>query len=217
VLVLPGWYANDATTRALRWFVRRNGYHAHAWRLGLNRGPTPEIVAGMSERLHSLHARHGRKISIVGWSLGGIYARELARRFPEMVRQVITLASPFRDPTATTVARVYRSGLIRPPRGPDSEADVRRRLRMPLTVPSSSLYSRTDGIVAWQSCIDDPGPTRENIAIRASHLGIGHHPGALMVIADRLAQAEGSWRPYRPPLTDWLLGVSGPTAAPIPA
>jgi len=214
VLVMPGWLAGDASTRALRWFLRRRGYHAHAWRLGRNGGPTPELIAGMSERLHSLHARHGRKVSMIGWSLGGIYARELARRFPEMVRQVITLASPFRDTTATAVSRLYRSGLIRPPRTPDPDVEVQRRLRTPLAVPSSSLYSRTDGIVAWQSCIDEPGPTRENIAIRASHCGIGHHPAALRVIADRLAQPEGEWRPYTPPLTDWLLGVSWPTAAP---
>ena len=208
VLVMPGWLAGDASTRALRWFLRDRGYHAHAWRLGRNRGPTPELVAGMSERLQALRARHGRKVSLVGWSLGGIYARELARRFPDLVRQVITLASPFRDTSATTVARLYRTGLIRPPRTPDPDADVQRRLRTPLSVPSSSLYTKTDGIVAWQSCLDDAGPQRENIAIRASHCGIGHHPAALMVIADRLAQAEGTWRPYTPPLTDWLLGVS---------
>jgi len=205
---MPGWLAGDASTRALRWFLRDRGYHAHAWRLGMNRGPTPEAIAGMTERLHDLHARHGRKVSLVGWSLGGIYARELARRFPEMIRQVITLASPFRDTTATSVSRLYRTGLIRPPRTPDPEAEVQRRLRTPLEVPTSALYSKTDGIVAWQSCIEEPGPTRENIAIRASHCGIGHHPAALMVIADRLAQPEGTWAPYAAPLRDWLLGVS---------
>ena len=94
----------------------------------------------------------------------------------------------------------------------DPDGEVRRRLRTPLAVPSSALYSKTDGVVAWRSCIDDPGPERENIAIRASHCGMGHHPGALMVIADRLAQPEGRWRPYAPPLTDWLLGVSWPDA-----
>jgi pimeloyl-ACP methyl ester carboxylesterase len=205
---MPGWLAGDTSTRALRWFLRDRGYHAHAWRLGRNRGPTPEAIAGMIARLQALHARHGRRVSLVGWSLGGIYARELARRFPDMVRQVITLASPFRDTNATTVARLYRSGLIRPPRTPDPDAEVQRRLRTPLAVPSSSLYSRTDGIVAWRSCLDDPGPTRENIAIRASHCGIGHHPAAMLVIADRLSQPEGTWRPYIPPLTDRLLGVS---------
>lgn len=208
VLVMPGWLAGDGSTRALRWFLRGRGYHAHAWRLGTNRGPTPEVIAGLNERLLGLHARHGRKVSLVGWSLGGIYARELARRHPDRVRQVITLASPFRDPSATAVERLYRSGLIRPPRTPDPDPEIRRRLRTPLTVPTSALYTKTDGIVAWQSCLEDDGPTRENIHIRASHCGIGHHPAALMVIADRLAQPEDEWRPYEPPLTDRLLGVS---------
>ncbi len=216
VLVLPGWLAGDGSTRALRWFLRGRGYHAHAWRLGLNRGPTPEAVAGLQERLHRLHARHGRKVSLVGWSLGGIYARELARRFPELVRQVITLASPFRDPDATAVQRLYRTGFIRPPRTPDPESEVRKRLRTPLTVPTTALYTKTDGIVAWQSCVEDPGHTRENVAIRASHCGIGHHPAALMVIADRLAQPEGTWRPYTAPFTDWLLGVSWTQTTPTP-
>jgi hypothetical protein len=208
VLVMPGWLAGDGSTRALRWFLRDRGYHAHAWRLGMNRGPTDEVVAGVAERLQSLHARHGRKVSVVGWSLGGIYARELARRFPDLVRQVITLASPFRDPTATSVERLYRTGIIRPPRTPDPDHEVRKRLRTPLTVPTTALYSRTDGICAWQSCVEEPGPTRENIAIRASHCGIGHHPAALMVIADRLSQPENTWRPYQAPMTDRLLGVS---------
>ncbi len=208
VLVMPGWLAGDGSTRALRWFLRGRGYHAHAWRLGTNRGPTPEVIAGLNERLHRLHARHGRKVSLVGWSLGGIYARELARRLPDLVRQVITLASPFRDPSATAVERLYRTGLIRPPRTPDPESEVRRRLRTPLEVPTSALYTKTDGIVAWQSCVEDPGHQRENIAIRASHCGIGHHPASLMVIADRLAQPEGTWRPYIAALSDRLLGVS---------
>jgi pimeloyl-ACP methyl ester carboxylesterase len=129
--VIPGWLAGDASTRALRWFVRDRGYHAHAWRLGMNRGPTSEVVAGLTERLHELRARHGRKVSVIGWSLGGIYARELARRHPALVRQVITLASPFRDPSATTVSRLYRTGLIREPRTPDPDGEVRRRFARP--------------------------------------------------------------------------------------
>jgi len=206
VLVMPGFLAGDASTRALRWFLRDRGYHAHGWRLGRNEGPTPHAVEGMAHRLTSLHGRHGRKVSLVGWSLGGIYARELARRFPALVRQVITLASPFRDIGATTVARLYRAGLATP-RTPDPDTATQQRLRLPIPVPSSCLYSRTDGIVAWRSCLDEPGPERENIEIRASHCGIGHHPAALRVIADRLAQPEGAWRPYTSTTTDWLLGV----------
>ena len=194
VLVLPGWLASDRSTRTLRWFLRDRGYHAHGWRLGLNWGPTPEIRTGLATRLSELRQRYGRTVSIVGWSLGGIYARELARLFPNDVRQVITLATPFRDVSATSVAR-FRPSQPLPP------ADVMARLRSPVPVPSTSVYSRTDGVVAWQSCLDDAGPERENVEVGSSHCGMGHHPGVLLVVADRLAQPEGEWRPYAP--TGW--------------
>ena len=108
VLVLPGWLANDRSTQALRWFLRDRGYHAHGWKLGRNLGPSSALAPALRQRFTALRARHGRKVSLIGWSLGGIYARELARRFPDDVRQVITLASPFRNPSATSVARFFR-------------------------------------------------------------------------------------------------------------
>jgi hypothetical protein len=193
VLVLPGWLASDTSTRALRWFLRDRGYHAHGWRLGRNHGPTSEIVSGLAARLGALRARHGRRISLVGWSLGGIYARELARRRPDDVRQVITLASPFRDPDATS-ALITRLAGRRPPRAPD----VIERLRSPLPVPTTAIYSRTDGIVAWQSCVEPRGPQSESVEVGTSHCGMGHHPAALLVIANRLAQPDGAWRHFEP-------------------
>jgi pimeloyl-ACP methyl ester carboxylesterase len=193
VLVLPGWLASDRSTQALRWFLRDRGYHAHGWRLGRNDGPSPEIVSGLAARLDALCARHGRRVSLVGWSLGGIYARELARRRPDDVRQVITLASPFRDPDATSVLIARLAGR-RPPRSPD----VLARLRSPLPVPTTAVYSRTDGIVAWQSCVEPRGPQSESIEVGTSHCGMGHHPAALLVIADRLAQPDGAWRHFEP-------------------
>lgn len=190
VLVLPGFFASDRSTRPLRWFLRDRGYHVHGWRLGRNLGPTPEIVAGLGQRFADIRARHGRTMSIVGWSLGGIYARELARRFPDDVRQVITLASPFRDPSATNVARILR------PRPRGDLGTLAARLRDPLSVPATSVYSRSDGIVAWRSCLDEAGPRSENVEVRSSHCGMGHHAATLLVIADRLAQPEGAWRPF---------------------
>jgi len=188
VLVLPGFLASDVSTRPLRAFLRSRGYHVHGWRLGWNVGATPDLIVGMAARLHALHKRHGRAVSLVGWSLGGIYARELARRFPPEVRQVITLASPFRDPSATTVARLMGG----PPRGPRERAN----LGAPLPVPATSILSRSDGIVAWRSCLEDAGARRENVVVESSHCGMGHHVAALAVIADRLAQPEGSWTPF---------------------
>jgi predicted alpha/beta hydrolase family esterase len=193
VLVLPGWLASDRSTQALRWFLRDRGYHTHGWRLGRNDGPSSEIVSGMAARLAALRRRHDRPVSLVGWSLGGVYARELSRRFPADVRQVITLASPFRDPDATN-AVITRLAGRRPPRSPD----VLARLRSPLPVPTTAIYSRTDGIVAWQSCVEPRGPRSESVEVGTSHCGMGHHPAALLVIADRLAQPEGTWRHFTP-------------------
>ena len=196
VLVLPGWLASDRSTRPLRWFLRDRGYHAHGWKLGRNLGPRAEVVAGLRQRLAALRARHGRTISVIGWSLGGIYARELARRFPGDVRQVITLASPFRDPRASRVSRLGRPELDGVPESRLHE--LYRQLPTPLPVPSTSIYSRSDGVVAWQSCVEEDGPLRENVEVRSSHCGMGHHPFVLLVVADRLAQAEGTWRPFTP-------------------
>ena len=208
VLVLPGWLAGDGSTWALRRFLRDRGYHAHGWRLGRNLGPDERTVEGLGRRFRALRARHRRKLSLIGWSLGGIYARELARRFPADVRQVITLASPFRAPAASRAARLYRrwNGAHPAPRAP---------LDAPLPVPATSIYSRTDGVVGWQSCLQDEGPLAENIEVRSSHCGMGHHPGVLLVIADRLAQPEGAWRPYVPPALPWRAAL-GVAANPFP-
>jgi pimeloyl-ACP methyl ester carboxylesterase len=214
VLVLPGFLAGDGSTRALRWFLRDRGYHAHAWRLGQNRGPTAETVGGLGARLHALHARHRRTVSVIGWSLGGIYARELARAFPDQVRQVITLASPFRDVRASNVARLARLG-IGPRPADDGRGVPHERLRAPLPVPTTCFYSETDGIVAWRSCIDDVSPRAENLAVRSSHCGMGHHPTVLLAIADRLAQPEGAWRPFVPRASAWW--PFAPTLAPAGA
>ena len=200
VLVLPGYLADDASTSALRWFLRDRGYYAHSWRLGRNNGPTDATVEGLVARLRALHQRHGRKVSLVGWSLGGIYARELARAFPDHVRLVITLASPFRDPLASNVTRLARLGLG--PRPSEPRVPI-ERLRAPLSVPTTAFYSATDGIVAWQSCRVDAGPFAENLAVRSSHCGMGHHPTVLLAIADRLAQPEGSWRPFEAQASAW--------------
>ena len=169
VLVLPGFMASDRSTAILRRFLGSLGYRVHGWNLDRNVGPTPAIRDGLVERLREI-ARDGRRVSLVGWSLGGIYARELARRFPSAVRLVITLGSPFRDP--------------------------RERVRE-LPVPATAIYSRSDGIVSWRRCVDDDGGSRENVEVDSSHLGMGHHPRVLMIVADRLAQPQGEWRPFR--------------------
>jgi pimeloyl-ACP methyl ester carboxylesterase len=198
VLVLPGLLADDTSTRVLRAVLRRLGYRVHGWRLGRNIGPTEACVNGMRDRIDDLSDRYGRPISLVGWSLGGIFARDLARRTPDSVRQVVTLGSPFRitrgsQSRATKVFDRY-SHLHVERREFPLEADG-----VPLPVPATSIYSHFDGIVHWQTCLDIPGERCENIAVYASHLGLGHHPAAIYAIADRLAQPEGTWEPFKAP------------------
>jgi len=194
VLVVTGLMGSEFSTRALRAFLRDRGYAVHGWKLGRNAGPTPETVSGLGRRFEELRRQYGRRVSLIGWSLGGVYARELARRLPSDVRQVITLASPFRNLDAVNVPRFLRQRRRPHPQ----EAAFRTQLEAPLLVPMTAIYSRSDGIAAWQSCMAEPGPQCENLEVESSHLGIGHHPIVLLTIADRLAQPEGQWKPFRP-------------------
>lgn len=197
VLVLPGFTGSDRSTLVIRGFLKRLGYYAHAWRLGRNWGPTDRIIDGLAERFAGLTEQHGRKLSLIGHSLGGIYARELARRAPQRVRQVITLGSPvrWRRDSRSTVAPLYRSL-----QGVHSErARSARPLEtdhVPTDVPLTAIFTRTDGVVDWQSCALTAGPHRECIEVRGSHTGLIHNVAALLVVADRLSQPEGEWKPF---------------------
>ena len=198
VLVLPGLMAADSSTRMLRAYLRRLGYHVHGWRLGRNLGPTREAVLGMGARLDALLERHGRTISVIGWSLGGIYAREMARLRPGDVRQVITLGSPFnmKDGVESRAHRTYnRYSHLHI----DGGALRSGGTAVELSVPATSVYSRFDGIVPWRACLDVESSISENVEVYGAHVGLGYNPAALWVIADRLAQPEGAWKPFVPP------------------
>ena len=201
VLVLPGFTTSDSAMRPMRWFLRGQGYWVHGWGLGSNVGPTPEVVAGLTERLVSLHARHGVKVSLVGISLGGIFARELARLHPAAVRQVITLGSPFRlrprPGDRSNVSYLYERLAYRYVSMTD-DADVEEDERAPLEMPVTSIYSRSDGVAPWSACLEVASGQRENIEVQSSHSGLAVHPAALMAVADRLALPEDSWTPFRP-------------------
>jgi pimeloyl-ACP methyl ester carboxylesterase len=202
VLVLPGFTASDQSTVPLRSIIRSQGYWVHGWRLGRNLGPTQEVVDGLMERLQLLHERHETKVSLIGWSLGGIYARGMARMFPDLVRQVITLGSPFRvrESGDSPVGRLYQRYAERHAIRIDTTTAMPPEEELPaLVVPATSIYTRTDGVVHWSHCIDADGPYRQNIEVRSSHVGLGVNPAAIYAISDRLAQREGEWRPFRPP------------------
>jgi len=200
VLVFPGLLAGDASTAPLRAFLSWLGYRVRGWDLGRNHGPTEAVLAGLPRALFDHAERTGRPVSLIGWSLGGIYAREMARRHPAQVRQVITLGSPFAltDPSQSRAHGMYRrlSFLHAPGRLlPTPEQRFR-----PLGVPSTSVYSRLDGVVAWRACVGPETPQHQNIEVRCSHIGFGVDPATLWLIADRLAVPAGWPVRFRPPL-----------------
>ncbi len=198
VLVLPGLGASDVSTRLLRRFLTELGYQAIPWELGRNRGLRPGMEHQMRARLQALFALHGQKVSLVGQSLGGIFARELAKLEPRLVRQVITLGSPFTGHLrANNAVRTYE--WLSGKRIDDAARDHPGRTPSKPPVPTTSIYSKLDGVVAWRCSIEAGLTGAENIHLRGvSHLGMAASPAALYLLADRLAQADGEWKPFRP-------------------
>jgi pimeloyl-ACP methyl ester carboxylesterase len=195
VLALPGFLASDLSMVPLRRYLSELGYDAHAWRMGRNTGGIARTRAALLDRLAEIHAASGRKVSIVGWSLGGVYARDLALRAPDMVRYVVALASPFASDVRATNATWLYEALSGEKVGEDPE--FLEAIAGDLPVPTSSIYSKADGIVNWRTCRVRPSDTAENIEVHlASHVGIGVNPAALWAIADRLAQAEGQFHQF---------------------
>lgn len=203
VLVMPGFLGGDSSTLGLRFFIRSWGYWTHGWGGGDNHGPTPEVVAAIEERLTEVYARHERKVSLVGWSAGGMYARKLARKHPEMVRSVVTLASPLQMTFDDRSALSFLTDQLRKGFDPDFLGKPEHELG-PLPVPATSIYTRTDGVARWYACLDVVDDQHENVEIIGSHVGQGFNPSSLYVLADRLAQPEDDWRPFHPPA--WTRG-----------
>jgi hypothetical protein len=194
VLVLPGLVASDVSTRPLRGFLRNHAYAAHGWKLGRNQGYFRGLEQRIVDRIHDLRGRYGRKVSLVGWSLGGLYARQLAKTRPDKVRCMISLGSPFAgSPKSTNAWRVYEIASGSKVEGHDAFGGT---LAGAPPVPTTSIFSRSDGICAWQACLNEDGPESENIEVYGSHCGLGHHPAAVYAIADRLAQPEGQWKKF---------------------
>lgn len=200
VLVLPGFMATDASTAPLRRFLDSRGFRTSGWGLGRNLG-----FAAVGHLLRDLLARAndraGTPVSLVGWSLGGLMARRMAADAPTSVTRLVTLGSPIGgSPTQTTVWRVYDR--VEPGRREQVDARFREHASLlpPRDVPSSAIYSRTDGVVPWQIAREQPGALTENIEVRASHIGLGVNPGVFYAVADRLAQTPTPWQRFRAPL-----------------
>ena len=202
VMVFPGVAASDITTLPLRAFLIDRGYDTHGWDLRFNLGPRKGVLEKSLERVRRLRRDSGRKVSLVGWSLGGVFAREIAKMIPDEVRCVITLGSPFTgNPKANNVWRLYE--LLS---GHRLDDDVHvGRVRETPPVPTTSIFTRSDGVVAWQCCLQQPEARAESIEVHASHIGIGMNAAAWYAVADRLAQREGRWKPFhREGWRQWL-------------
>jgi pimeloyl-ACP methyl ester carboxylesterase len=193
VLVLPGLIAGDGSTRLLRAYLGDRGYQAHGWGLGRNRGLRPGIEDRMKALVRRLHASTGRKVSLVGWSLGGVYARHLAHQLPDAVRSCIMLGAPIHGhPRSTNAWRLYERASGQSVDDPT----LPRLAARPPQVPTTAIYSRTDGIVAWQCSVEQRTASSESIEVSGSHCGLGANASVLYAIADRLAQPEGRWQPF---------------------
>lgn len=198
VMVIPGFMGGDDSTLYLRRFLTRLGYVSLPWLQGQNTGLTDQLE-GVMRRFYRAHRAYGEKISLVGQSMGGIYARQITREFPDAVRCVVTLGSPFaadgEGGANPLVERLFEmmSG--------KSVGEMRERMneidpRSPLGVPTTSVYSRSDGVAAWETCIEEESELSENVEVVASHTGMSMNPDILHVVADRLAQDPDQWSKF---------------------
>ena len=193
VIVFPGLGATDVTTAPMRAFLQDLHYSAYPWKQGFNFGPRGGVLDAVRALVRRVADRHGEKVSLIGWSLGGLYAREMAKEFPALARCVITLGSPFAGhPRATNAWRVYE--MVSGQNVHDPE--LIEQIRGTPPVPTTSIYSRTDGVVAWQCSLNEESPLAENIEVHASHIGMGMNPLALYAIADRLRQDPAHWKRF---------------------
>lgn len=196
VIVFPGLSASDTSTLPLRGYLQGLGYDVSGWNQSHNFGPRAGVLQEARRQVQAAFDGSGRKVSLVGWSLGGIYARELAKELPHCVRSVITLGTPFAGSHKSTNAwRIYE---LTSGRKVEHETEL-FDLPTPPPVPTTSIYTRTDGVVAWQASLQAPSKTNphtENIEVYASHIGLGLNPSAWWAVADRLAQAEGRWQAF---------------------
>ena len=194
VMVIPGFAGSDTYNKPLLRFLRDQGYHAVGWKQGVNLGHSHIDLAQLNLRIDKLYGREGRKISLIGHSLGGIIAREAARRHPDKIRQVISLGSPIgeaRD-NASKLNYLYRQVNSEP-----GELNEQEWHQSP-PVPTTAIYSRFDGVLDWRVCLQADGHERtENIEVVGSHNGLTVNAMSWVVIAERLSRAEGDWRPFR--------------------
>lgn len=198
VLVLPGFRADDRLTGRLRSHLKRHNFRVHGWGLGPNVGLTDTLVDGLIERFESLHKQYEQPVSLVGWSFGGVLGRWLAHTYPDDVRQVVTLGSPWRAEGEKTRATAMFEASRRKHGISDRARPMVDLMRGPLPVPVTAVFSKSDGITSWQGCAVDPSisPRAENVIVPSSHVGMVANPLVLDVVVDRLCQDPNNWQDF---------------------
>jgi pimeloyl-ACP methyl ester carboxylesterase len=190
VLFAPGAGGNDLIMASVRNFYRDLGYDAQGWKLGLNIGPLKHTVRGLENRLFELNDHSGQRVSLVGKSLGGMLMRELAKKYPQRVRRLILICAPIRHPMVSRLAPIFQA--LQPFIDP-SFHDRPVELSRPAPVPTTALFTKWDGLLAWQCCLEEPGPFAENIELPgAYHTTAAMHPATLRIMAERLAIKDPS-------------------------
>lgn len=201
VLVLPGFMASDFSTKPLRKFIGKMGYAAYGWDLGRNTAKVQNLYV-MMDKLEEIYHEHGQEVTIIGWSLGGVYARQIAKEKPDMVRQVITLGSPFRGITQPNNATWLYNLVSNGKRVVDLDPELLADLPKPAPVPTTAIYTKEDGVVSWETCIEEEEDAiHQNIQVRGSHLGLGVNATVLHIIADRLLYYKENWDHFEPNTT----------------
>ncbi len=198
VLVLPGFMATDVSTSPLRTFIKKIGYTSYGW--GAGRNYANEVYLDMLlEKVEDIFLTHRTKVSIIGWSLGGVFAREIGKRKPNLIRQIITLGSPFAGVTEPNNA-MWLYELLTDGRGTeDVDPELLRGIPDPAPVPTTAIYSKEDGVVPWETCMEAiEDDLHQNIQVRGSHLGLGVNPSVMEIIKDRLQLDESNWEPFAP-------------------
>ena len=182
-LVVPGFMASDRTTMELRRGLARGGWRVHPWEMGLNKGAKVDTLVRLKARLDAVADK--RKVLLIGWSLGGLYARELARAHPEMVRAVVTLGSPFSgDLRTNTNVRAFYEWIAG---HPVDQPPFPRVLAKP-PVPTLALWSRKDGIVSVRAARGLEGERDKAVEVNTTHMGFAVSRAALEQINREITQ-----------------------------
>jgi alpha/beta superfamily hydrolase len=197
VLVLPGFMTSDWSTKEYRKYLHEFGYTPYGWGLGRNYGGISELNL-LANKIDLLYEQHQEPVSLIGWSLGGVYARQLAKAKPEKIRQVITVCSPFAGiDKPNNAAWLYKLVSI----GLEIDEEDRKKWTTDIIstppVPTTALFSKDDGIVPWQVCMEPlEDDIHQNVEIEGTHFGLGFKPSVLRITQDRLKYSKDHWQKF---------------------